>query len=393
MSSLTDIEGVYANGMHCGIKPSAKDLAYIYVPNCYASAGVFTRNQFQASSVVYTQHCVQKGTVKAVVINSGNANAGTGEIGTQHTKQIAKKAAQLLGLKPSEVGIASTGRIGQELPIERVLSGVQALLESPLRKEGSQASEAILTTDLCKKETYHAETVGKKTIIVAGFTKGSGMIAPNMATTLSFLATNAQVKKPDLQRLLREAIEDSFNMLSVDTDTSTNDMMLLFSSGEGKCELNTQEEWQAFKNVLWAACIDLAKQIAKDGEGATKLIEVSVVGAAKIKDAKIIAKNVIDSPLVKTAIHGADPNWGRIVAAACRNPDLKINPQKLELLIGNQVIFSKGMPAIFPREAVVNILKQSTVPITLNLHLGKAQATAWGCDLTKGYIDINVEYS
>ena len=394
MPCITDIEGVFANGMHAGIKPSLKkDLAYIYLPKAYATAGVFTRNQFTASSVDHTKTCIQKGVLKAMVINSGNANAGTGQAGAVHTKQIAKKAAQLLGLKPSEVGVASTGRIGEALPVDKILKGLETMLQNPLASEGHQASEAILTTDLCAKETWHSKTVGGKKITVAGFTKGSGMIAPNMATTLTFLATNVQVKKVDLQRLLREAVNDSFNMLSVDTDTSTNDMLLLFSSGEKKCELNTGEEWEAFKKVLWGACIDLAKKIAKDGEGATKLIEVQVTGAAKGQDARTIAKNIVNSPLVKTALHGGDPNWGRIMAAACREPQLKLNIQKLVLTLGGHVIFEKGMPALFSREAVVTVLKKDNILIQLDLNLGKAKATAWGCDLTKGYIDINVEYS
>jgi glutamate N-acetyltransferase/amino-acid N-acetyltransferase len=390
---FTDLEGVYADGIHSGIKPNKnKDLCYIYMPDCFASAGVFTTNQFVAPSVSFTRRNMGKHTLKAVVVNSGNANAGTGDEGLKHVKETAKAAAEKLGLKPYEIGVASTGKIGDALPIKTLLSGLKILLENPLKKEGQNAAEAIMTTDLCPKTVYVSEKVGDKTIVVAGMTKGSGMIAPNMATTLGFLVTNAVIDHENLQKRLKAAIDKSYNMISVDNDTSTNDMMLLFSVGKAKEKVVLTEEWEAFERLLLKACTELAKMIAKDGEGATKLIEVHVKQAIKQGDARKIALAVVNSPLVKTALHGADPNWGRIIAAACKDTSIKINPQKLSLYFGDICVFAKGEKQSFSYEAAVSLLKLDTVYITLDLNLGKEEATAWGCDLTKGYVDINTQY-
>ncbi len=389
---FSDLDGVFTSGIHSGIKPKNKDLCYMYMPNCYASAGVFTKNQFVAPSVAFTRKNLKKHTIKAMVINSGNANAGTGEQGLKNVKDTAKYAAKKLNLQPHEVGVASTGKIGEQLPMDTVFSGLDKLLENPLTKDGQSSAEAIMTTDLCAKTVYYSEKVGNKTLVVAGMTKGSGMIAPNMATTLSFLVTNAVMDQKNLQKRLSAAIDVSYNMLSVDTDTSTNDMFLLFAVGKQSDALVLTEEWAVFENLLNKACIDLAKQIAKDGEGATKLIEVAVKNAFSVTDAKKVALNIVNSPLVKTALHGADPNWGRIIAAACRDPLIKLNPQKLTLYFGDYLIFSHGDKTDFDHDAVVAYLKQDSIEIKLDLHIGHKEATAWGCDLTKGYIDINTHY-
>jgi glutamate N-acetyltransferase/amino-acid N-acetyltransferase len=394
MSTFTNIPNVFAGGIHAGIKadPQKLDLAYMYLPTAFATAGVFTRNQFPASSVTYTQKVLKKTPLKALIINSGNANAGTGEIGRQNTLKMARITAKALGVKPSQVGVASTGKIGQQLPMDKIESGILALLKTPEKKEGHKAATAILTTDLCTKEVYLEEKIGNRTLIVAGMIKGSGMIAPNMATTLGFLVTNVAIPQVALQKRLNWAIERSLNMVSVDTDTSTNDMLILSSVGTEKDMLTLTEEWDVFEKLLLEACIQMGKAIAKDGEGATRLIEVQVTGATRVTDARKIALNVVNSPLVKTAIHGADPNWGRVVAAACKDPDLKINTQKLELKFGDISVFSKGEPTAFDHAKAVETLSQDTVIIHLNLNLGHSEATAWGCDLTHGYVDINVQY-
>lgn len=391
--TITDIEGVYANGIAAGIKPGKMDMAYISVPSAVSSAGVFTRNQFIAPCLQYTQKCLKTHTLKAVIINSGNANAGTGDLGYQNAKTTAKCAQKFLGLSShKEIGIASTGIIGVQLPMDKIEAGVTKLLQHPQELNGAGAAKAIMTTDLVQKEVYLEDTINQKTIAIAGIAKGSGMIAPNMGTMLGFFVTNAHISQKDLQACLKTAVEESFNMISVDNDTSTNDMALLFSTGAKKINLFDKETKEQFQSLLTKACIHLAKMIAKDGEGAERLIEVEVTGAVKKSDAKKIALNIINSPLVKTAIHGADPNWGRIIAAAAKDPDIKLNPKKLELKIQNQLIFQNEQGVDFDREMLVQLLKESEIKIQLDLHIGKHRATAWGCDLTKKYIDINTCY-
>lgn len=390
--TVTDLAGVYAGGIHCGIKEKGDDLAFLYVPDAFSSAGTFTLNKFAAPCIAYTRGCVMKNTLRAAIINSGNANAATGMRGLENTRTTAKLAARLLGLKPSEVGVASTGIIGKQLPMGKLTAGLERLLRSPKQRNGHRAARAIMTTDLQIKETFHVGNAGRERIHVAGFCKGSGMIAPNMGTMLGYLVTDLRLPRGMLQRLLREAVNNSFNMTSVDTDTSTNDMVLVFSTGRRDAGTSTRTI-NLFRRLLTDACQELAQMIAVDGEGATKLIEVHVRGAATTSQARLVALNVVNSPLVKTALHGADPNWGRIVAAAGKDPTVRIDPARLGLRFGDHQIMRKGMALEFDRPLVIRTLKQKKVPVTLDLQLGTASATAWGCDLGKGYIDINTHYS
>jgi glutamate N-acetyltransferase / amino-acid N-acetyltransferase len=391
--TITDIKGVYATGIHCGLKFKKKDLAFIYVPEAAASAGVFTRNKFCASCVTFTKKVLKKNVLKAVIMNSGNANAGTGELGTKNTKHMAKITADMLGINASEVGVASTGIIGKQLPMDVLEAGIKKVLANPYVVDGSAAAEAILTTDTCLKQAFFETKIDGKRVVVAGISKGSGMLAPNMATTLTYLVTNANLEQKFLQAALADAINDTYNMTSVDTDTSTNDMALLISTKEDGVVIKTNKDKDVFLALLTEACTDLCKMIATDGEGATKLIEVNVVGAANGTDARKIAMNVVDSPLVKTAIHGEDPNWGRVIAAAGKSPEVKLNPDKFDLYFGDVQILAKGMPVAYDDFALKEQLKNNKVFITLELNLGSATAKAWGCDLTKGYIDINTKYN
>jgi len=261
--SITHVDGVFANGIPCGIKPAKKDLAFIYVPKAVSSAGVFTQNRFISPTITHTRKCLKKNTLKAVIINSGNANAGTGKKGSENVKKIAKLAAQYLGLRPSEIGIASTGIIGVQQPMDKFTSGLPVLLENPLAKQGHEAAKAIVTTDTFEKEVYAEEKIGKKVIKVAGMTKGSGMIAPNMATTLTFLATNAELTPTTLQKCLTQAVSDSFNMLSIDRCNSTNDMVLIFSTGAHKFNIQSAP-WMAVltsKEFATSSAIDLASLV------------------------------------------------------------------------------------------------------------------------------------
>lgn len=392
--SITEVAGVYASGIAAGIKANGKrDLAFVFVPQACGSAGVFTQSAFAAPPVQLSRQILRKGTIKAVVLNAGNANAGTGKLGLRDARETAKITAQLLGISPSEVAVASTGVIGRPLPMERVRVGLKQLLAKPLVRRGREAATAVMTTDLTRKEVYLTGLVGGKRISVAGFAKGSGMIAPNMATTLGVIATDAKISSVLLSKLLRDAADASFNMLSVDTDTSTNDTLLAFATGQNGPRITSKRHQQELLELLTLACVDLARSIAADGEGATKLIEVTVAGARSLRDARCIAKNIISSPLVKTAIHGADPNWGRVLAAAGKDPSARVEPQKIDLTFAGVSVMRRGEIVRHNRNRIHKLMLGKEVRIHLNLNIGKASAKAWGCDLTRGYVDINVSYS
>lgn len=392
--SITAISGVYASGVAAGIKANGKkDLAFVFVPDAYGSAGIFTQSAFKAAPVEVSQAALRRGTVKAVVLNAGNANAGTGRQGLADAREMAMCTARLLGIAPHEVAVASTGVIGKPLQIEQVKAGLVKLLSNPRVSKGRQAAEAILTTDLTRKEVHCTGTVAGHRITVAGFAKGSGMIAPNMATTLGVLATDAKVSSSLLQKLLTQAADATINMTSVDTDTSTNDTLLAFSTGGRGPRITSVKHQQEFLALLTSACAVLARSIAADGEGATKLIEVIVSGARTLREARCIAKNIVSSPLVKTAIHGADPNWGRVLAAAGKDPSARVDPRKVDLTFAGAPVMRRGAIVTHDRKKIRKRMSGKEVQIHLHLHLGNFSATAWGCDLTHGYVDINVSYS
>ena len=391
---VTALSGVYASGMAAGIKSNGKkDLAFLFVPDAYGSAGVFTQSAFAAPPVELSRKALQHGTIKAVIVNAGNANAGTGKKGLRDAQETASITAKLLGISPSQVAVASTGVIGKPLPMERIRSSLPKLLANPKATDGGAAAQAILTTDLTRKEVYCTGKVAGERITVAGFAKGSGMIAPNMATMLGFLVTDAKVDSATLKKLLKQAADASFNMTSVDTDTSTNDALIVLSTGKKGPRITSAKHQQEFLALLTEACCVLARSIAADGEGATKLIEVKVNGARNLREARCIAKNIVSSPLVKTAIHGADPNWGRVLAAAGKDPTARVDPNKVDLTFAGAPVMRRGVIVPHDRNAIHKLMSGKEVHIHLHLHLGKASATAWGCDLTHGYVDINVSYS
>ena len=392
--TITDLEGVFATGIHAGIKSEGtkRDMAFIYVPGAVGSAGVFTQNKFRAPCLDYTKRCLERGIIKAVIVNSGNANAATGEQGLRNAEQTAEWAAPKLGLTPDEIAVASTGIIGVQLPMERIHGGIEKLLQHTKLRDGHAAADAITTTDSYTKEVFVSAEIAGHQVSIAGIAKGAGMIAPNMGTMLCYLVTDAHLPSPVLQRALEEAVADSFNMISVDTDTSTNDMALLFATGKQQIQASTTVFVQ-FRDLLRSACIALAKMIARDGEGAEKLIEATVEGAATKQDARTIALNIINSPLIKTAIHGADPNWGRVIMAVGKDHRCQVDPKRIDLRFDTEGILQNGEQLPFDRARLVALLKQEHVKIYVNLHLGEGSATAWGCDLTMGYIKINTDYS
>lgn len=388
--TIVSPKGFHGSGMHCGLKKRKKDLGWLYSDVPCQVAGVFTTNLVQAAPVTYTKALVKKGQVQAIIVNSGNANACTGEQGIQDTATMAQLAGAALKIDPSLVAVASTGVIGQLLPMDTMAQGI-----AELAKEGSgrDFQQAILTTDTCEKSVvYQGEIAGRK-ITVAGCGKGSGMIHPNMATMLGFVTTDAAIEQTLLQKLLAELTETTFNQITVDGDTSTNDMVLVLANGQAgnPCIQPNTAEYQAFKELLAAVLTTLAKAIAKDGEGATKLIEVVTRGALDDLQARMISKTIVGSPLVKTALFGKDPNWGRILCAiGYSGAELDVN--QLTIRLGEIPVFTQGVPMIFSQEDMACYLENPELVIQVDLGEGTGQGRAWGCDLTYDYVKINALY-
>jgi glutamate N-acetyltransferase/amino-acid N-acetyltransferase len=392
--TITDINGVFASGLAAGIKSSGKrDLAFVYVPEAVSAAGVFTKNRFQAPCIPYNRQCLAAGGVKAVIINSGCANAATGRKGAADVRKTAKLAAEFLGLSPEQVVVSSTGIVGKHLPMDLMEKGIAKLLLNPFRREGTRAAEAILTTDLVKKEVFRSSRIGGETVSVAGIAKGSGMIAPNMATMLSYIVTDMHLGKREIAQLLTDAVDQSFNCMSVDTDTSCSDSVVMFSTGQKKVKL-TPKIRAEFLNLLVSAAAELAKAVARDGEGATKLLEIRVGAARSAEQARGVALAVVNSPLFKAAMHGSDPNWGRIVVAAGKDRELGVDVDRLVVKLQGTEVFRRGEPLPFDRTKLHKLLKRSKeVVVELELKQGRESGKAWGCDLTRGYVDINTHYS
>ncbi|MBX9598697.1 MAG: bifunctional glutamate N-acetyltransferase/amino-acid acetyltransferase ArgJ [Burkholderiales bacterium] len=389
-------QGFKAAGVSAGIKKSHKlDLSLIYSKVPAIAAGVFTRNQVKAAPLLLTKKHLKSGYLQAIITNSGNANACTGKLGTQHAKQTAIALAKELKIDNTLIGVASTGVIGVTLPIEKILTSIPKLSAKLDSAEDQEAAKAIMTTDTFAKQAALAVTLSDGSIIkIGGMAKGSGMIHPNMATMLGFITTDADISAAALQIALSKAVNNSFNMISVDGDSSTNDMVLVMAN---KCAANTAIEdinhpdWQLFYEGLLCLCISLSKQIATDGEGATTLIAVNVSGAKSDKQAKLVAKSVVSSSLVKAAVFGNDANWGRIACAA-GYANAAINPNKLNISLEKLMLFKHGMPLEFSEDEALKLLQNKEVNINLDLGLGEHSATAWGCDLTYDYVKINAAY-
>jgi glutamate N-acetyltransferase/amino-acid N-acetyltransferase len=386
---VTSPKGFRAGAAIARIKEQAEprlDLGIIHSEVPCTAAAVFTANKVKAAPIILSQERLQGGWVAAVVVNSGCANACTGDEGLADAAEMAELAAKHIGAPPGEVLVASTGVIGQRLPMARVRDGInRVVLESD---GGRDFARAIMTTDTMLKEV----AVRAGDFIIGGVAKGSGMIHPNMATLLCFLTTDAAVGLDFLKSALRGAADASFNMVSIDGDTSTNDMLLIMANGlAGGRPIRGGGRGKLFQQVLHRVCIHLAKAIARDGEGATKLLEATVSGAASLADARLAARAIVGSPLVKTAVHGCDPNWGRMVAAAGRSGAALVL-ERVDLTINGISLLEGGRPLPFDREAVMRSLGGSDITIALNLNLGRASATAWGCDLSEGYVRINSHY-
>lgn len=393
--NVTSPLGFQAGGLHAGLKKTQRrDLGLLYCEVPAAAAAVYTLNVFQAAPLAITRESLAAGgRLQALVVNSGNANACTGVQGEADARAMRAAAAAALGIAEPLVGVASTGVIGELLPMDKVQRGIAALPPVVGPAGGDDFCEAILTTDLIQKSIcVQIDTAGGP-VRIAGAAKGSGMIHPNMATMLGFITTDAKVDSASLQGLLSAVTDSTFNMITVDGDTSTNDMVVAMASGlGGSGELGPgHADWAAFEAGFAFVAEYLAKAIARDGEGATKLVEVQVVGAANEAAARAIAKTVVGSSLVKSACFGADANWGRIVAAVGRAGQ-PVNPDTVDVRIGDYLVLQHSRPVPFDDPAATEYLKGHEVILHINLGMGDARATAWGCDLTYEYVRINAAY-
>lgn len=390
---VTAAQGFQAAGVYAGMKRKNKDLALLVSDVPATVAGTFTNNKVAAAPLLVTKEHMAKAATRAVVINSGTANACTGEAGLADARRTADIVARHLNVLPHHVLVASTGVIGQRLPMDKMEAGIERAFSQLSPDHWQEASEAIKTTDTYTKNYAVRFTLQGRTVHVGGMAKGSGMIHPNMATMLAFLTTDVAVEKQFLQDVLQSAVDETFNMITVDGDTSTNDMALLLANGQaGNTPLAAGDsEAQLFRNAVCQVCRALAQDIARDGEGATKFVSVQVQGAATSQDARAIARSVASSLLVKTAMFGEDANWGRILAAA-GYAEAQVDPNKVDIYIGDVAVARNGAGAAFAEEKVQQLLAEQDIVITVNLQQGEYSATAWTCDLTYDYIKINAEY-
>jgi glutamate N-acetyltransferase/amino-acid N-acetyltransferase len=392
---VTAPKGFRAAGLYCGIRKMKKDIALITSEVPADLAAVFTLNKVLAAPVIVDKLLIERGNKKcsAVVVNSGNANACTGERGMMDAWAMVQTAAAVLGLPEEEVMISSTGVIGQYLPMENVLLGIRQL-PALLSTDGSNdAAEAIMTTDIYAKEVAVEFEIAGVAVRIGGIAKGSGMIAPNMATMLAFLTTDAAIAQPLLQKTFSKFIDRSFNRISVDGDMSTNDMALLLANGKsGAPEIREgTSAFATFRTALEHVLVKLAKMIARDGEGATKLVEVVVRGAQTEKEALIAARSVANSNLVKTAIHGGDANWGRVLAAVGYS-GIDFDPMNVELFFNELPILEKNYGIVIDEVKAKEIFAQENITITIDLNQGEEIASFWTCDLSKEYVHINASY-
>lgn len=398
---VTAAKGFEAASAAAGIKYQGRtDMALVYSQKPCEAAGTFTTNVVKAAPVKWDKKVVESNVKpQVVVINSGIANACTGETGMECCKEVAKEAAKALETEMESVLIGSTGVIGMQLPVEKMKDGVHLLAKEKAEglEMGNLAAKAIMTTDTKEKEAAVTIELDGTTVTIGGMAKGSGMIHPNMCTMLAFITTDAVISKEALQAALRSDVEETYNMISVDGDTSTNDTVLLLANGmAGNKEIQKgTKEFEIFKEALHEVNTALAKKIAGDGEGATALLEVTVQGAETKQQAKTLAKSVICSNLTKTAIAGHDANWGRILCAM-GYAGVEFEPEKTDLFIqssaGEMKLVENGMALDYSEEKATEILSQTEVSIVADIKLGAEKTTAWGCDLTHGYIDINADY-
>lgn len=389
--------GFLASGIHCGIRKNKdkKDLALVFSKTPCTAASVYTQNKVKGAPIIVTKNNLQNGIAQAIICNSGNANTCNAD-GEDKAMQMCNAIANALNIKANDVIVASTGVIGQPLPIEPILSGMSQLAQE-LCESSDAAAQAIMTTDTAPKESAVQCEISGKTCTIGGMAKGSGMIHPNMATMLSFITTDAAISAEMLHKALYECVCDTFNMVSVDGDTSTNDMVSIMANGKAEnIEITSlNQDYHTFKAALMQVCQNLCKMVAKDGEGATKLLECNVINAPSDNAARLISKSVITSSLFKAAMFGQDANWGRILCAIGYT-DAEFDIAKVDVDFASEygtiTVCKNGAGVEFSEEKAAKILECGEIFININLSQGTATATAWGCDLTYDYVKINGDY-
>ena len=387
--------GFSASGVHCGIRKNKtkRDLALIYSSVPASAAAVYTTNLVKGAPLVVTKQHLADGKAQAIICNSGNANTCNAN-GIEIAEQMSELLGQALHISPSNVVVASTGVIGQPLDIAPIAAGIPELVNC-LGPHSDEAAEGIMTTDTKRKEIAVSFTAGGKECKIGGICKGSGMIHPNMATTLAYVTTDAKCDSADLQKMLHNAIDKSFNMCTVDGDTSTNDTMILLANGASGVEVKTEEDKAALAGLIEHICIDMARRIASDGEGATHLIVVESYGLPTEHDARLVAKAIAGSTLFKAAVFGRDANWGRIMAAAGYS-GADVDPTKADCIIkssaGEVQVMKDGFGTDFSEELAKAVLTEHDITVIVDFHSGDGKAVAYGCDLTYEYVKINGDY-
>lgn len=389
--NATTPKGFTAHGLHCGVRLDKKDLSLLWSERPAAAAGMFTTNQVVAAPVIVCRDAVAQGQARAVLINSGNANACTGKQGLKDAREMVDLAAQSLGVSPQEILLCSTGLIGHCLPMDKIRTGIPLLKEGLSVDGGLQAAEAIMTTDAFMKTQAARVDLGDSSFMVGGMAKGAGMIHPQLATTLGVLTTDAQITPKLLKQALQRAMKVSFNSITVDGDTSTNDTVLVLANGASEVLIEEGSSFEVFTEALTLVAQELAKMVVRDGEGARRLVELVVSGAACEESARRVADTIAGSLLFKTMLVGGEPNWGRVVAAAGRS-GVPIEPERLHLTFGGVPVVHEGLGIPENLEAAAAVLQAPEVRIDLNLGLGSAQATIWTCDINERYVVINGSY-
>lgn len=395
-STVTAPRGFLAAGVRCGIKKSGKaDLGLIVCPTGAKAAAVFTTNKIVSAAIDVCKEHVKSASISAVVVNSGNANACTGRVGIKNAIKMCSETARQIEEEPHSVLVASTGIIGEQLPMGKIITGISkaAANLSASSKAGLDFAKAIMTTDTKPKQAVRRIEISGKKITIAGAVKGAGMIGPNMATTLCFITTDAAISKPLLGRALKDAIGNSLNKLTVDGHQSTNDTAIILASGlAGNRPIVSQcPRYKRFAKALTEVCDDLVRQMALDAEGATRIFKVVIKGAATKTEAAKAARAVADYPLVKCAVHGGDPNWGRIICAV-GSVGVKLSPSRLSCKLGDITVFKNGGPRKFDTKKASKVISQTEHTITVDLGAGNMSDFCYGCDLSAGYVKINADY-
>lgn len=388
-------KGFKAAGVKTGIKSQVKeDVGVICAERTASAAGMYTLNKMCAAPVIVTKGHLANGFARAIVINSGCANACTGDQGLQDAKAMAAETAKALNVEPEDIAVASTGVIGSFLPMGKVIAGIHQACETLSMHGHDSTMRAIMTTDTFVKEIAIEFLLGEQNVRIGAMAKGAGMIEPNMATMLSFITTDAAIQPGLLQKALHKAVARSFHAITIDGDTSTNDMVIILADGlAGNAEITQEDEsFATFSAALEHVCIYLAKLIVRDGEGATKFLEITVQGAKDFADAQLAAKSIANSPLVKTAFFGQDPNWGRIVAAAGYS-GAELAQSKVDLWIGSHKIVAGGKGTGFAGDELEKVMAAKDIAIVIDLGVGSASATVWTCDFSYEYVRINGEYT